>query len=201
MSAVLTFFIEGVFVMAISKNVVGGVLVRFALLFNAPVAAQADWPAEVDCWAKVLCAMSDDEFSAKAAELVKTLNRFPVPADFLSHPVSADRKSGVLLTLGIDQIDGKTSVAGFLCKPIPPYEQVRSFHCLVDDAELVKRLPEWLAELRAEAALGRFESLAEQQARLAAQASSGNGCTDMTSLNATCTSLGRPAQQQTREVA
>ena len=75
--------------MAVSKKVVGGVLGRFSLLFNAPVAAQADWPAAVDCWVNVLRVMSDDEFSAKAAELVKTLNRFPVPADFFPHPSTA----------------------------------------------------------------------------------------------------------------
>lgn len=103
------------------------------------------------------------------------------------------RKPNAMLTLGIDQLDGQTVVAGYLCSPHPPYEQRLSFRGSFTDAEIATRLPEWMAELRAEAALGRFESLDEQRARLAGQASSGKSCTDITSLNSTCTSLGASA--------
>lgn len=106
---------------------------------------------------------------------------------------NTDRKPGFLITMGVDFLPGKVSVDGYLCEPCPPYRQVKSFSCLINEADLPKRLPELFDELRAEAALGRFESLAEQQARLAGQASSGECCTDITSLNSTCTSLGASA--------
>ena len=86
---------------------------------------------------------------------------------------NTDRKSGFLITIGVDFLPGKVSVDGYLCEPCPPYRRVKSFSCLVSEADLLKRLPELFDELRAEVALGRFESLAEQQARLAALASSG----------------------------
>ena len=86
-------------------------------------------------------------------------------------------KPNAMLKISIDCIGGKTAVAGYLIGPHPPYEQMLSFMGAFTDAEIATRLPEWMAELRAEAALGRFESLAEQQARLAAQASSGECCT------------------------
>ncbi len=89
---------------------------------------------------------------------------------------NADRKPGFLIMMGVDFLPGKVSVDGYLCEPCPPYRQVKSFSCLISEADLPKRLPELFDELRAEAALGRFESLAEQQARLAAQASSLSLC-------------------------
>ena len=100
------------------------------------------------------------------------------------------RKADAFITLAIDVQAGRTMVAGVLYSGVNPDEQIRSFTCLADDAELMRRLPEWLAELRAEATLGRFETQAEQQARVAGYLQSGSAATEITSLNSTCTSLG-----------
>ena len=79
-------------------------------------------------------------------------------------------KADAFITLAVDVMASKTLVTGYLRLHADPEIQVPSFSCLLDDAGLLKRLPEWLAELRAECVLGRVETLAEQQARLAAQA-------------------------------
>lgn len=103
---------------------------------------------------------------------------------------TAKIKPAATITIEIDVLApvGKSVVSGTLvCQPggRPMY----SFSGGFTDAEIATLLPEWMAELRAEAALGRFETLAEQKARLAGQASSGECSTDTTSLNSTCTSL------------
>lgn len=103
-------------------------------------------------------------------------------------------KAAAVISIELDAIPsaGKSMVCATLVFQ-PGARPMHSFSGAFTDAQIVSRLPEWLAELRAEVALGRFESLAEERARLAAQSSPGNGCTDMTSLNATCTSLGASA--------
>lgn len=68
--------------MSVSKELVGSVLVRFALLFDAPVAARADWGAAVDCWVRLLGGVPEADFLAHAKSLALTLSRFPVPGDF-----------------------------------------------------------------------------------------------------------------------
>lgn len=68
--------------MSVPKNLIAGTLGRFALLFNAPDAAQANWNDAVDCWFRLLGDMPEAEFSARSAALARTLTRFPVPADF-----------------------------------------------------------------------------------------------------------------------
>lgn len=100
------------------------------------------------------------------------------------------RKADAFITLAIDVQAGRTMVTGVLYSGVSPDEQIRSFTCLADDAQLMRRLPQWLAELRAEASLGRVETQAEQRARLAAYSSCGSATTEITSLNSTCTSLG-----------
>lgn len=69
--------------MSVPKNLVAGTLGRFALLFNAPDAAQANWNDAVDCWFRLLGGMPEAEFSAQSAALARTLTRFPVPADYV----------------------------------------------------------------------------------------------------------------------
>lgn len=99
----------------------------------------------------------------------------------------SNRKADAFLTLAVDVMDGKTHVTGYLRRHTDPEVQLRSFSCLATDAVLFARLPEWLAELRAEAALGRLETLTDQQDRLAGYWS-GSAETEIISLNSTCTS-------------
>lgn len=100
-----------------------------------------------------------------------------------------DRKADAFLTMQIDALGGKTLVTGYLRPRDDPGRRMQSFSCLATDAQLLARLPEWLAELRAEAQLGCFESMAQEAARLSAQ-SSGSATTEKTSLNSICTSRG-----------
>ena len=87
-------------------------------------------------------------------------------------------KAAAVISIELDAIPsaGKSMVCATLVLQ-PGARPMHSFSGAFTDAQIVSRLPEWLAELRAEVALGRFESLAEERARLAAQSSSGNGCT------------------------
>lgn len=100
------------------------------------------------------------------------------------------RQADAFITMEIDAMLGRTLVTGYLRRHAAPEDTLRSFSVLIDDANLIRRLPEWLAELRAEAELGRGESLDEQQVRLTGYSSSGSAATEITSLNSTCTSLG-----------
>lgn len=99
-------------------------------------------------------------------------------------------KADAFIALEVDVMAGKTLVTGYLRRHTDPEVRVRSFSCLIADAELLTRLPEWLAELRSEAQLGRVETLIEQQNRLASYSAFGSTATEITSLNSTCTSLG-----------
>lgn len=106
---------------------------------------------------------------------------------------NAKRKADAFITMAIDAQVGRTMVTGYLRSHSNPGVQIRSFSSFVNEVDLVRRLPEWLAELRAEAQLGRVESLAEQQARLGGYSSCGSAATEITSLNSTCTSRGPAA--------
>ena len=99
-------------------------------------------------------------------------------------------KADAFITLDVDVLEGRTMVTAFLRDPAKPDVLRQSSQCLRNDAQLMQYLPRVLAEIRAEAALGRFETPAEQKARLAGYSSSGSATTETTSLNATCTSLG-----------
>lgn len=79
-----------------------------------------------------------------------------------------NREADGFITLAIDVMDGKILVSGDLRRHASPQVHVRSFTCLADDDTVLARLPEWLAELRAEAELERLETQEEQDARLAA---------------------------------
>lgn len=99
------------------------------------------------------------------------------------------RKADAFITIEVDVLDGCAVVIGYLRRRADPELQTRSFSCLVGDAGLLRLLPEWLAELRAEAELGRVETLIDQRERLDGS-SVGAATTEITSLNSTCTSLG-----------
>lgn len=103
---------------------------------------------------------------------------------------NTNRKADAFILLELDALGNRTMATAYLRAHTDPDVQHRSFSCLVNDASLMRRLPEWLAELRAEARLGRPETLAEQQSRVAGYSSSGSAATEITSLNSTCTSLG-----------
>lgn len=71
--------------MAVSKVMVRAVLSRCALLFDAPKVALENWDDAVDCWVRLMPeTMTDEAFSSAASVLVRTLTRWPVPADFLA---------------------------------------------------------------------------------------------------------------------
>lgn len=82
----------------------------------------------------------------------------------------SNRDADAFITMGIDVMDGKILVGGYLRLRADPEAQVRSFTRHADDGTVLARLPAWLAELRAEAELGRLETQEEQAARLAASA-------------------------------
>lgn len=100
-----------------------------------------------------------------------------------------NRKADAFITLAVDVVADKTLVTAYLRRHTDPEVQVRSFSCLIADADLLARLPEWLAEMRAEALLGGPESIAERDARIGNQSSCSGG-TESASLNSICTSLG-----------
>ena len=85
-----------------------------------------------------------------------------------------NRKADAYITLEIDVLDGKTLVVGYLRPRCDPDRQVRSFSTALSDAGLLDRLPVMLADLRAEAALGRCETQAESAMRRQ------SACTELT---------------------
>jgi len=85
------------------------------------------------------------------------------------------QKPRAFISLAVDHFDGRVMATAFLYNAEKSDKPIPSFACLaIDDADLIKRLPEWLAALRAEAKLGRCESLQETADRLAGYSS---GCT------------------------
>jgi len=103
--------------------------------------------------------------------------------------MSTGNKHGAVLSIELDAVpsSGRSMVcASLVCQP--GGRPMHSFSGLFTDAEIAARLPGWMAELRAEAELGRVETLDEERQRLAGS-SSGSCCTVISSLNATCTSL------------
>lgn len=74
-------------------------------------------------------------------------------------------KAAAVISIELDAIPsaGKSMVCATLVFQ-PGARPMHSFSGAFSDAQIVSRLPEWLAELRAEVALGRFESLAEERA-------------------------------------
>lgn len=79
-----------------------------------------------------------------------------------SHPIQSETKLEMTLT-----DHGWRVVASH------PFGQ--AFLSLCDDAKVLRHIGDWMAELRAEAALGRNETQAEEAARLAGVAAAGQG--------------------------
>jgi hypothetical protein len=71
--------------MPVSKKLIAETLGRFALLADAPKAAQAYPQNAIDCWAGLMPVdMSDEQFSRACRMLALELNRYPTPADVLA---------------------------------------------------------------------------------------------------------------------